>query len=75
MKATKEKTQFEYHDLLISLGFVHISDCHYSHNLTAGNTFDFSAVSKEGIVFTIFNKGFNIGRKEIQQQIKNVLNI
>lgn len=71
-----EKSNFKHHDLLIDLGFKHVSNAIYCHKLIEnGRFFDFSASSKEGIIYYVFEQGIETGKNQLQIDLKNLLNI
>ena len=71
-----ETANFKYHDLLIELGFEHVNHGIYTHSLIDDKRFfDFSASSKQGIVYFIFQQGITCGKSKLQKEFKNLLDI
>ncbi|KKN01356.1 hypothetical protein LCGC14_1128530 [marine sediment metagenome] len=62
-------------ETLKSIGFDRLNNGKWAHVLLEERMFDFSAVSVDGIIRTVFFKGIDEGRKVTQEEIKHALGI
>jgi len=62
-------------DILELLGFQRLRGHGMVHALTTGSSFDFSALSVEGIVYEIYQRGVQAGKKELRKDLKELLNV